>query len=170
MSIMSTYASCVVYVLPPTPLTCALREWAPPMCLALCYAVLLVKAMHLRALVAVGVGGQVSPCAWSFLSSFQALLYLYSTLLCSVFRYPLIHSLIPGIPEQPSHLTALHSRCPGSTVLAGPCWGNRGWGGATGQTKQCFCWPGMWPKTLGHAGYKNISCVLASSESCLGCC
>lgn len=65
VSIMSTYASCVVYVLPPTPLTCALREWAPPMCLALCYAVLLVKAMHLRALVAVGVGGQVSPCAWS---------------------------------------------------------------------------------------------------------
>ncbi|KAK3865710.1 hypothetical protein Pcinc_028696, partial [Petrolisthes cinctipes] len=60
VSIMCTYASCVIYVLPPTPLTCAMREWAPPMCLALCYAVLLVKAMHLRALVAVGAGGQVS--------------------------------------------------------------------------------------------------------------
>lgn len=87
-----------------------------------------------------------------------------------VFRYPLIHSLIPGIPEQPTHLAAVHSRRPGSTVPAGPCWGNRGWGRATGQTKQCFCWPGMWPKTLGHSGYKNISCVLASSESPPGCC
>ncbi|KAK7075063.1 hypothetical protein SK128_013992 [Halocaridina rubra] len=56
--VMGVYASCVVYVLPPTPLTCAVRQWAPPMCLALCYGVLLVKCMHLRALVSLGLGGE----------------------------------------------------------------------------------------------------------------
>nr|XP_053649824.1 uncharacterized protein LOC128700567 [Cherax quadricarinatus] len=60
LGVMGLYASCVVYVLPPTSMTCAVREWAPPMCLALCYGILLVKSMHLRALVSVGVGGEVS--------------------------------------------------------------------------------------------------------------
>ncbi|XP_071527239.1 uncharacterized protein [Panulirus ornatus] len=60
LGVMGIYASCVVYVLPPTSITCAVREWAPPMCLALCYGILLVKSMHLRALVSVGVGGEVS--------------------------------------------------------------------------------------------------------------
>ncbi|XP_042215328.1 uncharacterized protein LOC121861543 [Homarus americanus] len=60
LGVMGIYASCVVYVLPPNPITCAIREWAPPMCLALCYGILLVKSMHLRALVSVGVGGEVS--------------------------------------------------------------------------------------------------------------
>ncbi|XP_069991854.1 metabotropic glutamate receptor 2 isoform X1 [Penaeus vannamei] len=60
IGVMGTYASCVVYVLPPMPITCAVREWAPPMCLALCYGILLVKSMHLRALVSVGLGGEVS--------------------------------------------------------------------------------------------------------------
>lgn len=60
LGVMGVYASCVVYVLPPSPITCAVRQWAPPMCLALCYGVLLVKCMHLRALVTVGLGGEVS--------------------------------------------------------------------------------------------------------------
>lgn len=60
LGVMGIYASCVVYVLPPTSITCAVREWAPPLCLALCYGILLVKSMHLRALVSVGVGGEVS--------------------------------------------------------------------------------------------------------------
>lgn len=60
IGVMGTYASCVVYVLPPMPITCAVREWAPPMCLALCYGILLVKSMHLRALVSVGLGGEVN--------------------------------------------------------------------------------------------------------------
>ncbi|XP_068246040.1 metabotropic glutamate receptor 2-like [Palaemon carinicauda] len=60
MGVMGVYSSCVVYVLPPSPITCALRQWAPPLCLALCYGVILVKCMHLRALVSLGLGGEVS--------------------------------------------------------------------------------------------------------------
>ena len=60
LGVMGTYASCVSYVLPPSPITCRLRAWAPGICLSLCYALLLVKSMHLRALVAMGTGGEVS--------------------------------------------------------------------------------------------------------------
>ncbi|XP_045608824.1 uncharacterized protein [Procambarus clarkii] len=60
LGVMGLYASCVIYVLPPTSITCAVREWVPPMCLALCYGILLAKSMHLRALVSIGVGGEVS--------------------------------------------------------------------------------------------------------------
>ncbi|KAG0720761.1 Metabotropic glutamate receptor 3 [Chionoecetes opilio] len=60
LGVMGVFASCVVYVLPPSPITCSLRQWAPTLCLALCYGVLLVKSMQLRALVAVGAEGEVS--------------------------------------------------------------------------------------------------------------
>ncbi|XP_050688042.1 metabotropic glutamate receptor 5-like [Eriocheir sinensis] len=60
LGVMGVFASCVVYVLPPGSITCAVRQWAPPLCLALCYGILLVKSMHLRALVTVGAEGEVS--------------------------------------------------------------------------------------------------------------
>ncbi|XP_063848510.1 uncharacterized protein LOC135093302 [Scylla paramamosain] len=60
MGVMGVFSSCVVYVLPPSAITCSVRQWAPTLCLALCYGVLLVKAMQLRALVSVGAEGKVS--------------------------------------------------------------------------------------------------------------
>lgn len=65
LGVMGVFASCVVYVLPPGAITCAVRQWAPPLCLALCYGILLVKSMHLRALVAVGAEGEVGCCVLS---------------------------------------------------------------------------------------------------------
>lgn len=59
LGVMGVFASCVVYVLPPGSITCAVRQWAPPLCLSLCYGILLVKSMHLRALVTVGTEGEV---------------------------------------------------------------------------------------------------------------
>ncbi|MPC27329.1 hypothetical protein E2C01_020501 [Portunus trituberculatus] len=59
MGVMGVFSSCVVYVLPPSAITCSVRQWAPTLCLALCYGVLLVKAMQLRALVSVGAEGKV---------------------------------------------------------------------------------------------------------------
>lgn len=60
LGVMGVFSSCVVYVLPPSAITCSVRQWAPTLCLALCYGVLLVKSMQLRALVSVGVEGEVS--------------------------------------------------------------------------------------------------------------
>lgn len=59
LGVMGVFASCVVYVLPPSAITCSVRQWAPTLCLALCYGVLLVKSMQLRALVSVGTEGEV---------------------------------------------------------------------------------------------------------------
>ncbi|XP_076034680.1 uncharacterized protein LOC143021211 [Oratosquilla oratoria] len=60
LGVLVVFASCVLFVLPPTPLGCLARIYVPPAALALCYGVLLAKAMQLRAFVSLGLGGKVS--------------------------------------------------------------------------------------------------------------
>ncbi|KAB7496293.1 Metabotropic glutamate receptor 2, partial [Armadillidium nasatum] len=60
LGVICVYGSCVVYILPVSTVICHLRTWLPNMALTLCSSVLLVKGMQLRALISVGLGGEVS--------------------------------------------------------------------------------------------------------------
>lgn len=51
--------SVVPWLLPPNQMMCALRHFLPPVALALNFAVLLVKAMQLRSMLKVGIGGSI---------------------------------------------------------------------------------------------------------------
>lgn len=94
LGVMGVFASCVVYVLPPGSITCAVRQWAPPLCLALCYGILLVKSMHLRALVTVGAEGEVGCCV---LSRGNVNAVMFSRLLFSVKYQQVGHRSFPSI-------------------------------------------------------------------------
>lgn len=51
--------SVVPWLLPPNEMMCAVRHFLPPIALAMNFAILLVKAMQLRSLVKVGIGGSI---------------------------------------------------------------------------------------------------------------
>ena len=57
--IMCLFASVVPWLLPPNETVCANRHFFHPLAMVLCFAILLVKAMQLRTLVSVGLGGTI---------------------------------------------------------------------------------------------------------------
>ena len=57
--IMCLFASVVPWLLPPNEMVCANRHFFHPLAMVLCFAILLVKAMQLRSLVSVGLGGTI---------------------------------------------------------------------------------------------------------------
>ena len=59
MAVTGLFASVVPWLLPPNELICALRHFLHPLIMVLCFAILLVKAMQLRSLVSVGLGGSL---------------------------------------------------------------------------------------------------------------
>ena len=59
IGVTGLFGSVVPWVLPPNEMSCAARHFLHPLLLALCFAVLLVKAMQLRSLVSVGLGGHI---------------------------------------------------------------------------------------------------------------
>ena len=71
LGIMMMYGSIVMFVLPPGALMCNLRVFIPSLAVTMCYGILLLKLMQLRALVALGLGGRVSS-----LNQFVTLLFI----------------------------------------------------------------------------------------------
>ena len=59
MGVTSLFASVVPWLLPPNPMICTVRHFLHPIVMVLCFAILLVKAMQLRSLVSVGLGGTI---------------------------------------------------------------------------------------------------------------
>ena len=59
IGVTGLFGSVVPWVLPPNEMSCAARHFLHPLLLALCFSVLLVKAMQLRSLVSVGLGGHI---------------------------------------------------------------------------------------------------------------
>ena len=53
------FASVVPWLLPPTEMICAFRHFFHPLAMVLCFSILLVKAMQLRSLISVGLGGTI---------------------------------------------------------------------------------------------------------------
>lgn len=59
MGVTGLFASVVPWLLPPNEVICAVRHFLHPLIMVLCFAILLVKAMQLRSLVSVGLGGSL---------------------------------------------------------------------------------------------------------------
>ena len=59
IGVTGLFGSVIPWVLPPNEMSCAARHFLHPLLLALCFSVLLVKAMQLRSLVSVGLGGHI---------------------------------------------------------------------------------------------------------------
>ena len=59
IGVTALFGSVIPWVLPPNEMSCAARHFLHPLLLALCFSVLLVKAMQLRSLVSVGLGGHI---------------------------------------------------------------------------------------------------------------
>lgn len=59
IGVTGLFGSVVPWVLPPNEMSCAARHFLHPLLLSLCFSVLLVKAMQLRSLVSVGLGGHI---------------------------------------------------------------------------------------------------------------
>lgn len=57
--VMGLFASVIPWLLPPNEQICAVRHFMHPLLLTLCFAILLVKAMQLRSLVTIGLGGTI---------------------------------------------------------------------------------------------------------------
>lgn len=53
------YASVVLFVLPPGNLLCSFKVFLPSIATATCFGILMLKAMQLRSLVSLGLGGRV---------------------------------------------------------------------------------------------------------------
>ena len=59
MGVTGLFASVVPWLLPPNETICTIRHFLHPLLMVLCFAILLVKAMQLRSLVSVGLGGTI---------------------------------------------------------------------------------------------------------------
>ena len=59
VGVTGLFGSVIPWLLPPNEMSCAARHFLHPLLMALCFSVLLVKAMQLRSLVAVGLGGRI---------------------------------------------------------------------------------------------------------------
>lgn len=59
LGVTGLFASVVPWLLPPNETICSVRHFLHPMLMVLCFAILLVKAMQLRSLVSVGLGGTI---------------------------------------------------------------------------------------------------------------
>ena len=62
MGVTGLFASVVPWLLPPNEMICTVRHFLHPLIMVLCFAILLVKAMQLRSLVSVGLGGTIPQC------------------------------------------------------------------------------------------------------------
>lgn len=59
LGVMCLFASVTPWLLPPNEMVCANRHFLHPLAMVLCFAILLVKAMQLRSMVSVGLGGTI---------------------------------------------------------------------------------------------------------------
>ncbi len=59
MAVMMLFLSVLPWLLPPSPSVCVSRHVIHPLLLVVCFAILLVKAMHLRSLLTIGLGGSI---------------------------------------------------------------------------------------------------------------
>ena len=59
IGVTGLFASVVPWLLPPNEMICTTRHFLHPLIMVLCFAILLVKAMQLRSLVSVGLGGTI---------------------------------------------------------------------------------------------------------------
>ena len=80
IGVTGLFGSVVPWVLPPNEMSCAARHFLHPLLLALCFSVLLVKAMQLRSLVSVGLGGHIPQVSrehsFHFMSLYEFMQYL----------------------------------------------------------------------------------------------
>lgn len=53
------YSSVVLFVLPPGVILCNFKVFLPSIATAICFGILMLKAMQLRSLVSLGLGGRV---------------------------------------------------------------------------------------------------------------
>ena len=60
IGVMVLYVSVTPWLLPPNEMNCAMRHFLHPLSMVLCFSILLVKAMQLRSMASVGVGGSIS--------------------------------------------------------------------------------------------------------------
>jgi len=59
LGVMCLFASVTPWLLPPNEMVCANRHFLHPLAMVLCFSILLVKAMQLRSMVSVGLGGTI---------------------------------------------------------------------------------------------------------------
>lgn len=59
MGVTALFASVIPWLLPPNEMICATRHFLHPLVMVLCFAILLVKAIQLRSLVSIGLGGTI---------------------------------------------------------------------------------------------------------------
>lgn len=59
IGVTGLFASVIPWLLPPNQMICSARHFLHPLIMVLCFAILLVKAMQLRSLVSVGLGGTI---------------------------------------------------------------------------------------------------------------
>jgi len=60
LCVMLLYSTVVLFVLPPSSVLCSLRVFLPSLALSISFGILLLKAMQLRSLVSLGLGGRIS--------------------------------------------------------------------------------------------------------------
>ena len=58
-SIIYCNYSVVPWLLPPNAMICAARHFLHPLAMVMCFSILLVKAMQLRSLITIGLGGKI---------------------------------------------------------------------------------------------------------------
>lgn len=121
-SVAALYATCVLFVLPAGEAMCGWRLVVHSCTHALCYGLLLVKVMVIRAMSLLGLGGSVSHANQALTLFFIVALQLAVTVQWWLVAGPLIQVDAAGtIRCSPSHTTFIALHTPAMFVLALAC-------------------------------------------------
>ena len=99
VGIMCLFASVVPWLLPPNEMVCANRHFFHPLAMVLCFAILLVKAMQLRSLVSVGLGGTIPHVNQMVSLIFMLLVQVVIAIEWYIASSPLGVQITDGYPE-----------------------------------------------------------------------
>ena len=99
VGVTGLFASVVPWLLPPNETICTIRHFLHPLIMVLCFAILLVKAMQLRSLVSVGLGGTIPQVNQVFSLIFMILVQVVIAVEWYVTSQPFKIVLNEGYPE-----------------------------------------------------------------------
>lgn len=117
--VAALYATCVLFVLPPSEAMCGWRLVVHSTVHALCYGLLLVKIMVVRSLSLLGLGGSVSHANQALTLFFIVALQISVSVQWWVVAGPLIQTDVNGVPHcSPTHTTFIALHAPAMTALA----------------------------------------------------
>jgi len=99
LGVILMFGSAVPWLLPPSPMICAVRHFLHPLAFCLCFGLLLIKVMQLRSLVSVGLGGTIPQVNQLLSLFFIIMVQVVITTEWYVINMPLQTKVTNGYPE-----------------------------------------------------------------------